>query len=243
MRDGAPLDRLHRAKAGGDTEQRHTQGMGGCGGGHGIGDVMGAEQVQLNALHAFRAVQVERRAAAGIGSQVTGVEIGAGVAQRKRQHFAITGACLPDTECLVVKIENGDAIGIQPFDDLALGFDDFVRAAELADVGGPGIVENGHVRPGQADGVGNFTQARGAQFDHGSGVFRCQFEQGQRHAEVVVQVATGRQHRTTGAQNARKHLLDRGLAAGTGDGRDRMGVGGAIERAQLTEGLASVADQ
>ncbi|MNO81926.1 hypothetical protein D3C76_731850 [compost metagenome] len=243
MRDSATLDRLHRTKTGGDTEQRHTQGMGGSGGGHGIGDVMGAEQVQLNALYTFRAVQIECRAATGIGGQVTGVEIGTGVAQCKRQHLASTGTRLPDTECLVVEIEHCDAIGLQPFDDFALGFDDFFRATELADVGGPGIVENGHVWFGQANGVGNFTEARCTEFDHCRRMLRRQFEQGQRHTEVVVQVATGRQYRATGAQDARQHFLHRGLAARTGDGRDRMGVGGAIERTQLPECLTSIADQ
>ncbi|MNL27533.1 hypothetical protein D3C87_1491280 [compost metagenome] len=74
-------------------------------------------------------------------------------------------------------------------------------------------------------------------------MFRRQFEQGQRNAEVIIQIATGRQHRTARAQDAREHFLDRGLAAGAGDGCDLMREGFAVQRAQLAECLTGIADQ
>ncbi|MNN42299.1 hypothetical protein D3C81_1564700 [compost metagenome] len=96
---------------------------------------------------------------------------------------------------------------------------------------------------GHAHGVGNFAQARGTQLDHRSGMFRRQFEQGQRNAEVIIQVATGRQHCTARAQDARKHFLDRGLAAGTGNGCNGLGERGAVQRTELPQRLTGVADQ
>lgn len=108
---------------------------------------------------------------------------------------------------------------------------------------GAGVVQDRYVRLGQADGVGDFTETRSAQFDHGRGVFRRQFDQGQRDAEVVVQVATGRQHRTARAQDAREHFLDRGLAAGTGYRRYWLGERSTVQRAELAEGLTGVLDQ
>ncbi|MNQ57145.1 hypothetical protein D3C85_712910 [compost metagenome] len=243
LRDGATLDRLHGAKPGGDAEQRHAQGVSGSGGSHGIGDVMGAEQVQLNVLDTFRCVQIEGRATTGISGQVAGVEVSLSVAQGEGQHFAHARTGLPDAEGFVIEVEHGDAVGRQPVDDFAFGFDDFFRAAKLTNVRGAGIVEDRHVRLGQANGVSDFAETRGAQFDHRRTVFRGQFEQGQRRAEVVVQIATGRQYRTARAQDAREHLLDRGLAAGASDGSDWLSECSTVQRAQLAEGLTGVFDQ
>ncbi len=74
-------------------------------------------------------------------------------------------------------------------------------------------------------------------------MFRCELEQGQRHAEVIVQVATGRQHRTASAQDAREHFLDRGLAAGTGDGGNWVGKRRTVQRAQLPQRLTGISHQ
>lgn len=177
--NGAPLDRLHRAKAGGDAGQGYTQRMGSGCGSHGIGDVMGAEQVQLNTLHTVGTVQVERRTAASVAVQVTGVEVGRDIAQGKGQYFATGCAGLPDFKSLVIEIEHSDAVGIQPFDNLALGLDDFFRPAKLTHVGSPGVIEHGDMGLGHRNGVGNFAETRSTQFDYGSGMFRRQFEQGQ----------------------------------------------------------------
>ena len=109
-------------------------------------------------------------------------------------------------------------------------------------MGQPGIGDDGHVRTGQADRVGDLADMVGTQLDDRADMLGRQFQQGQRRAEVIVQVATGSQHRTVkaGAQDAGKHLLDRGLAAGAGDGGQRLIKGGAIQRAELAEGDAGV---
>ncbi|MNE07818.1 hypothetical protein D3C80_1004530 [compost metagenome] len=216
--------------------------MGGSGGGQCIGHVVGTEQVELDPRHAQRAVQVERRATTLVVSNAAGVEIRAGVVQGEGQHRAIAGALFPDGEGLVIKVQYRHAILTQTFEDLALGFDNLLWPAELADMSGSGIVDQRYLRLGQADGIGDFTDARGTQLDDRRGMLRGQFEQGQRCAEIIVEVAASGQHRATGTQNARKHFLDRGLAAGTGDGGNRLVECGAVQRAQLAQGQAGVAN-
>ena len=110
-------------------------------------------------------------------------------------------------------------------------------------MGGTGVVDDRHVRLGQRHGVGDFADARSPQFDHCRRVFRGQFEQGQRCAEIIVQVATGREYRPARTQDASKQFLDRGLAAGTGNGRHRLIKSGTVKRAQLAQGQAGVGYQ
>jgi len=243
LRHGAPLDRLHRTQTCGDTEQRHAQGVRGSGSGQGIGDVMVAQQIQLHVFIALWGVQGKGRAATRINGNVGGVEIGRGVEHGKRQDLATRGAYTPGFEGLVVEIQHSGARGIEAFKDFALGFDDFLRATELANVGGTGIIDDRHVGLGQRHGVGDFADARCAQLDHGSGVFRGQFKQGQRSAEIIIQVATGRENRAACTQHTGEQFLDRGLAAGAGDGCNRLVKGRTVQRTQLTQGQAGIGNQ
>ena len=56
----------------------------------------------------------------------------------------------------------------------------------------------------------------GAHLDHRVAVFRVQAQQGQRHADIVVEVALGGQGRSTPSQDGGQHFLERGLAVATG---------------------------
>ncbi len=243
LRDRAALDRLHRAQPGGDTEQRHAQGVCSSGSGQGVGNVVVAQQVQLHVFAALRSVQGKGRATTGIHADVGGVEISRRVQHGKREHLAPGSAYTPGLEGFVVEVQYRRARRIETFKDFALGFDDFFRATELADVGGTGIVDDCHVGLGQRHGVGDFADARGTQFDHGRRVFRGQFEQSQRCPEIIVQVATSGQHRPARAQDAGEQFLDCGFAAGAGDGCNRLVKGSTVQRAQLAEGQAGVGDQ
>jgi hypothetical protein len=66
-----------------------------------------------------------------------------------------------------------------------------------------------------------------AHLDRGVAVRRAQPQQGQRHADVVVQVAFGGQHggpARFGGQNRGQHFLHRGLAVAAGDGGNLAGM-------------------
>ncbi|MNJ28516.1 hypothetical protein D3C77_230540 [compost metagenome] len=234
---------MHGIQALDDSVQRQTKGMCGGSGGQRVADVMGTEQIELDPRHTQWTVQVERRATTLILGEISGMEICASVVQREGQHLAITGALFPDAEGLVIKVQYCHAILTQTFEDLALGFDNLLRAAELADMRSAGIVDQRHLWLGQSNGVGNLANARGTQLDDCRGMLRGDFKQGQRGAEVVVQVATRGQDRTAGAQDAGEHFLDRGLAAGAGDGSDRLVERGTVQRTQLAQSLAAIGNQ
>lgn len=247
MRYRAALDRLQRLQPGDDPIQRHAQCMGGSGGSQGIGDIVPPQQVELDLRFTRYALQPEAHAAARIALQIGGAEIGLGPVEGESQQRTAAGTGLPGVEGLVVQVQHGGAVGGQPFEYLALRLDDLLRSAELADMGGAGIGDDRHVRAGQLDRVGDLADARGAQFDHCATVLRRQLQQGQRYAEVVVQIATGSQHRLgiagLGTQDAGEHLLDRGLAAGARHGRQRAGELAPVQRAQSPQGRTGIAHQ
>ncbi len=87
------------------------------------------------------------------------------VSQCEGQNVAIAGTLAPDRESLVLQIQHRGAAGIESFQNLALGLDNFVRSAKLADVGGSSVGNDGNVWLGQAHGEGNFAHPRCTQFD------------------------------------------------------------------------------
>ncbi|MNN09574.1 hypothetical protein D3C81_1224590 [compost metagenome] len=208
-----------------------------------IADVMAAEQIELDPRYTQGAVQVERRAATLIMSDIARVKIRCAVVQRERLHRTITSALFPDAKGFVIKVQYGNAILIQTFKDFAFGFDNLLWPAELANMSSSGIVDQRYLRLGQANGVGDLANARSAQLDDRSGMLRSDFEQRQRRTKVVVQVAARSQDLTTGAQDAGKHFLDRGFAAGTGDGGDRLVERSAIECTELPQGQPAIGNQ
>ena len=152
---------------------------------------------------------------------------------------------MPDGKGPIIKVEHGHTAFAQAFEYLALGFNNFLRAAEFADMRSPGIIQHGHLRFGQVNGVSDFANMVGAQLDHPSNMLRRQLQQGQRRTEVVIQVATGGQNRTLQAlaQDAGEHFLDGGLAAGAGNRHHRRVERLTIERTQLTQGQTGIGDQ
>ena len=72
--------------------------------------------------------------------------------------------------------------------------------------------------------IGDFAGMVHAQLDHADLVRSAQAQQRQRHADVVVEIAFGRQSRLRfpGPQNGRDHLRDRGFPVASGDGNQRQ---------------------
>ena len=110
-------------------------------------------------------------------------------------------------------------------------------------MGSTGVIDDDHLRLGQADGVADFANARSAQLDHGGAVLRGDLQQGKRRAEVVVQVAAGGVHQATGAQDAGKHFLHRCLATGTGNGHYGLVESSAVQGTELTQCCPAILDQ
>ncbi len=79
------------------------------------------------------------------------------------------------------------------------------------------IGDQADIRPGDVGQVCDIPGLAGAEFEHREAVVRFQFEQAQRHAQLVVVIAPSSQHCPCGPQNAGHHFLDRGFAVTAGD--------------------------
>ena len=83
-----------------------------------------------------------------------------------------------------------------------------------------GVIDNRHLRPGQAGEVADLAKMVHAHFDHRVAMRGGEAKQRQRQADIVVEVARGGVHgggAGVGAQDGRHHFLDGGLAVGAGN--------------------------
>ncbi len=84
-----------------------------------------------------------------------------------------------------------------------------------------------------------------ADFEHRDAVHGAQAQHHQRQADLVVQIARGRQYAVgaaRGAQNRRSHFLDRRLAVAADDRDDRQREAPAPERGQAAQRLQRIVD-
>ena len=97
------------------------------------------------------------------------------------------------------------------------------------------VVEHGDRR------LRNLAELRGladvihADFEHCDQMHGAQTQHHQRQADVIVQIARGRQHpidAVRGAQDRRRHFLDRRLAIAPDNGDDRQRKAPAPERGE-----------
>ena len=104
------------------------------------------------------------------------------------------------------------AVGIE----FALGFDYALHVAKTCQVRGGNVVDVDNIGVGNRGQVGNLTAVIRTHFDNRKLVTLLQFEQGQRHADIVVQISPGRERRGLAPQNLVQHFLDRRLAVAAG---------------------------
>jgi len=105
-----------------------------------------------------------------------------------------------------------------------------------------GVVDQGHRGLGDARQLGNLAGMVHTQLHHAQLVHGTEAEQGQRHANRVVEVALGRKRRIAGLglQDAGDHLRHRGLAIAAGDGNQGQAKHAAPAGRQGPQGLGGV---
>jgi hypothetical protein len=149
----------------------------------------------------------------------------------------------------VVGVDHRRAAGAQAVEDLALGARHLGDAAEPRQVRPLGVVHQRHGRLRQAAQVGDLAGVVHAHLDHRGAVAAVQAQQHLRQADVVVEVAGGRQHGQfriealglgAGPQDGGGHLLHRGLAVAAGDADQRQFEAGPPPGAQVAERQARV---
>ena len=143
----------------------------------------------------------------------------------------------------IVGIDHRHTLAAEPLVDRALLLRDLLHAAHALQVRALRVIDDRHRRLGQSSEIGDFARMVHAHLDHRGAVKVAQLEQGQRQADVVVQIAARGQHRLLAeavptrlrTQDGGAHLLDRGLAVAAGDADQRHGKACAPGRGQRPE--------
>ena len=190
------------------------------GGGAGVQRVVPAARVQLDRGRRLRGAQLDP--AAEVRELVASAHL-RGMLEAEVSHAPPGEPPAPVAREFVVGVDHRDAAGTQRIEHRG------VLARDLGDVLHEFLVlalrvvdeRDGRARDrGEAGGLARMVHA---QLDHRRAVGLAQIEQRQRQADVVVEIALGREHLRVAevrAQDRRDHLLHRGLAVGAGD-RDR----------------------
>ena len=106
-----------------------------------------------------------------------------------------------------------------------------------------GVVHQRGIGRGNAGQRRQLAEMVHAHFNHGVTVVSAQIQQGERQADVVVEIARRRQHRVRakfGAQHRRQHFLHGRFAAGTGNPEHERVHGLAPRRRHLLQGVQRV---
>ena len=106
------------------------------------------------------------------------------------------------------------------------------------------VVHDGHLGLGQTGQIVDFARMIHAQLDHAYAVAAAQTQQGQRHTNLVIQIALRGQGRIPciGAQDAGNHLRDRGFAIAARHRDQGQGKLRAPSRSQSAQGTQAVLD-
>jgi hypothetical protein len=123
----------------------------------------------------------------------------------------------------IIGVDHRHVGGRQVRDGLAFAPRDSVQIPEELEMLGAGVRDQSYGGAHETHEVGDVSDAVGTELDDrgcGSGL---QAQQGQRNADVVIEVAPCRERLAAAREDRRRHFLGRGLAVGPCDGDDRCG--------------------
>ena len=143
----------------------------------------------------------------------------------------------------VIPVEDGQVVAGHGLEDLALGLQDPLPAAQVLDVGVADVGDDRHVGGDDTGQVVDLAEVVHAHLQHAQLMLGVQAEEGQGQADLVVVVALGLQDPELLAQDRGDHVLGRGLAHAAGDADDRDGELGLIGPGHLAQGLHRVLHQ
>jgi hypothetical protein len=166
------------------------------------------------------------------------------VVDGEAEHRAPAGQSTPVGGIGIVLVDHGDAVRRQATVDGALLAGHLVEAAHTLEVSALGVGHQGHGRGADLRQVGDLAGAVHAHLDHRRAMPGSEAEQGQRQADVIVQVAARRQH--GGAERRLEdggdHFLGRRLAVRAGHRDHRQVEAGAPGGGEAAEGEARIVD-
>ena len=150
------------------------------------------------------------------------------------------GEPAPQVRVAVIGIDHRRPVAAQRLEELALRPGDSVETAEPFQVRGARVDDETDAGCGDPGEVRDLARVIRAHLDHGIAMRGLEPREGERHTDVVVEVAAGNQAASPVSEDRPRHLLDRGLAVAAGDAHDgarKIPPPCACERSQAREHL------
>ena len=136
----------------------------------------------------------------------------------------------------IIPVEHHQPAGPDVGQQLALGPEDVLPAAQALDVGVPDVGDDSHVRLDDLPQVVDLPRAVHPHLQHADLTAPVQPQQGQGQADVVVVIALGLEHPVPGAQHGGDHVLGGGLAHAARHGDEGDGESGLVPGGQVPQG-------
>ena len=138
-------------------------------------------------------------------------------------------------QTFVVARQHGPTVFGQVPQEFELAGDERFGTAETREVGFAQLGDHADLGPNQFGQGVDLAGAAGGDFEHRIAVTRCQLEQAQRHAEMIVVIARAGRTVERVTQNGMDHLPRGGLADTAGHGHDPAGESLAIPGGQSSQ--------
>ena len=151
------------------------------------------------------------------------------------EHSAGLGLALQGGQEVIVAVEDQQTVGLNVGQHLALGFEDILPAAQTLNVGIADVGDDTYVGLDGSGQIVDLAKAVHAHLQHAHGVLIGQTQDGQGHAQIVVEVALGFQDVILLSQHAGDHVLGSGLAHAAGDRHEGNGKQRFIPDSQILQ--------
>ncbi len=206
-------------------------------GGHAVVKVIVAQQVGADVVNVVTNLEVEMQV--GVAAYEGATYLGLGVAAVGDGFQAALG-CMFCKNGVVGIDEGGASFGGEVAVKFCFSLDDPFEAAKAFEVGAAHVGDKAEVGVGDAAEVGNLSRVAGPHLYDGNLCIGGDGEEGEWHAEVVVEVAGGGVGAVAFGQDSVDKLLGGGLAVGAGDAYERDGELAAVVSGQLLKGSENV---
>ena len=209
---------------------------GGGAGGERVHNVMPPDQLPFHRV--IGAIDVQDKAAA-VGGKIVRRNVGVEV-KGKGVLRAVAELVLPARGGGQVEIEDKRAVAVGV--DFAFRGNHPFERAETGKVRRGYVGDERDVRTGKRRQPRNFAGVVRAHFNHGKAVSVAQAQQGERHADVVVQVADGGEGLSARLQQALQHFFGASFAVAAGNGEELCLATRAAVAGECLQGDQGVGD-
>ena len=143
----------------------------------------------------------------------------------------------------VVAVEHGCAALLEAAEDLALGAQDILPAAQVSDVRVADICDHSYIRLGDADQIVDLAEVIHSHLQDRDLILRAQAENSHGKSQMVVEVARGLQRAEAAGEHGSHHILGRRLADASCNGNNRNTQTAPVIGRQIAHRLGCILNQ